>query len=111
MPTVNIFYKETYIEFKLNSIKNDLKDFIARELTCGDIKLKPDEVSVRLINIKGDGMIGEIEVEVTASSFKERVEKQDLICLNIAKYMKEKDSSLGEVKVWLILAELGHSWE
>jgi hypothetical protein len=54
-------------------------------------------------------MIGNVEVEVTAHSFKERVEKQDQICLNIVRYLQQKDTSLGEVKAWLVLTELGHS--
>ncbi len=56
-------------------------------------------------------MISPIEIEITAAAYKERVEKQDQICLNIAKYLQDKDPSFGEIKVWLILTELGHSWK
>lgn len=117
MPIVNIFYKNSNQQkgvgpqFILNSLKDELKSFVAQELTCKDIKLKPEEISLRLINISGDGMIGNIEIEITAYSFKERVQKRDQICLNIAKFFQQKNKSLGEVKIWLVLAELGHSWE
>ncbi|MFA6096064.1 MAG: hypothetical protein WC788_00370 [Candidatus Paceibacterota bacterium] len=117
MPTVNIFYKDlgqqkdVGRQLMSNSLKDDLKKFIAQELTCNDIKLKPEEVSIRLVNVSGEGMIGDVEIEITAHSFKDRVERQDQICLNIAKYLQKKDALFGEVRVWLILAELGHSWE
>lgn len=111
MPTVNIYHKNREQELKLTPLLKDLKSFVAEELTCDDIKLTPEEVSVRLIEVRGDGMIGDVEVEITAHHFKERVEQQDEICLHVANYLTEKDPSLGEVKVWLVLAELGHSWE
>ena len=59
----------------------------------------------------GGEMIGSVEIEITAHSFKERVGQQDEICLKVADYIKKEEPSLGEVKVWLILAELGHSWK
>ena len=88
-----------------------VKKFIAEKLSCGDKKLTTEEVSIRLINVRGDGMIGDVEIEVTAHAFKERVEKQDQICLDIAEYIGEKDKTFGGVKVWLKLVELGHSWK
>ena len=117
MPTVNIFYKDigegkdVARQLSLDSIGDDLKIFIAQELTCKEIKLKPEEISIRLINAGGDGMISPIEIEITAHAYKERVEKQDQICLNIAKYLQDKNPTFGGIKVWLILTELGHSWE
>lgn len=117
MPTVNIYHvnlsqqKDVSQELSLNSLVNELKRFVAEELTCGDIKLKPEEVSIRIINVDGEGMLSNIEVEIAAHSFKERVEKQDKICLNVAKFFQQKNVLFGKVKVWLILAELGHSWE
>ena len=55
-------------------------------------------------------MIGEVEVEITAHAFSERVQKQDEICLEVMKYIQENVPSIGNVKVWLKLSELGHSW-
>jgi hypothetical protein len=89
----------------------ELKNFIAKELTCKDIKLKSEEVSIRLVVIKGDGMIGNVEIDIKAHAFKERVKRQDEICLNIMRYIQKKIPSIGTVKVWLALSELGHSWE
>ncbi len=56
-------------------------------------------------------MIGDIELEISAHAFEERVKKQDEICLEVMNYLKNKKPSLGNVKVWLKLSELGHSWE
>lgn len=88
-----------------------LKDCIAQELTCGDIKLKPSEISIRLIKINGGEMIGAVEVEIVAHFFTERIKNQDEICLKIMDYIHKENPSLGEVKVWLQLSELGHSWK
>lgn len=110
MPTVN-FYFDNPINPKLNEIIPDIKKLIAEKLTCGEIKLTPEEISIRFIKVDGGQMIGNTEVEIAAASFSERVEKQDEICLQIAKYLRDKASFLGEVRVWLKLSELGHSWE
>lgn len=111
MPTVNIYYKNRRQESKLLPLAKGLKTFVAKELTCGDIKLKPEEVSIRFNVIRGNGMIGDIEVEIKAHAFKERVKKQDRICLDVMNYLQGKIPSGGSIKVWLVLSELGHSWE
>ena len=110
MPTVNVYFKKLP-DSKFDTIVSDLKVFLAEKLTCGDIKLSPEEVSVRFIKIDGGDMIGDAEVEISAASFSERVSKQDEICLDVAKYIDEIAPHLGDVKVWLKLSELGHSWE
>ena len=109
MPTINIFYNDDELEPKLAEATKQLKEFVAKELTCGDIELNSDEVSVRLLKNTGSGMLAPVELEVTAAAFKERVEKQDEICLSIQKFLLDK-LELPDVKVWLILSELGHSW-
>jgi len=111
MPTVNIFYKDSKKGPELQSLVDGLKDCMAKELTCGDIRLKSSEISVRFINVVGGAMIGAVEVEIAAHSFVERVKKQDEICLKIMDYLQKENPSLGEVKVWLQLSELGHSWK
>ncbi len=109
MPTVNIFSKNTSQE-ELNELSLDLKPLIAKKLTCGNIKLTPEEVSVRIIYIEGGNMIGKVEIEIKAHAFKERIEKQDGICNEVREYIMDKYKSLGDVRVWLVLSELGHSW-
>ena len=111
MPTVNIYYTNKKSMRKLSTLAAKLKPFVAKELTCGNISLKPNEVSVRLIPSEGRAMIGDVEIDVTAHAFAERVSKQDKICLNIQKFVKENAPSLGSVYVWLQLCELGHSWK
>lgn len=110
MPTINIFYDNDGFESKLHDVTAQLKQLVAKELTCGDIKLDSDEVSIRLLKSRGEGMLAPVELEVTAASFKERVDKQDEICLNIQKFLLD-EIDLPDIKVWLILSELGHSWK
>ncbi|HEX7542574.1 MAG TPA: hypothetical protein VF385_00625 [Patescibacteria group bacterium] len=109
MPTVNIFCKKEDNN-QLSNLLIDLKIFLAKKLTCGDIKLSPKEISIRIINIEGNNMIGKVELEIKAHAFKERIEKQDEICNDIRKYIMNKNKSSNDVRVWLILSELGHSW-
>ena len=111
MPTVNVFYQESSEIGALEKLIPKLKEYLADKLTCGDIKLTPEEISIRLIRINGGEMIGDVELEITAHAFSERVKRQDEICLEVADYLKEKLPSLGEIKVWLKLSELGHSWK
>jgi hypothetical protein len=108
MPTVNIFYKDLQHEPPLQSLADELKSYIAEELTCGEIKLEQNEVSIRFLKVGGE-LIGSVEVEIVAHSFAERISRQDDICLEIADYMEKTAPSLGKVKVWLLLTELGHS--
>lgn len=110
MPTINTYYTDDKFEQELKESINDLKQFAAKELTCGDISLQPDEISIRLIKTTGSGMLAEVELEVTAHAFGGRIKRQDEICLTFRDFLKEKLSA-SEVRVWLLLPELGHSWE
>jgi len=110
MPTVNIYSKDVNKFDSLGEIVEELKELLSIKLTCGEFKLTSKEISVRFIKIEGGGMIGEVELEITAAAFKERVEKQDEICREVMRWIMEKNKNLGEVKVWLKLSELGHSW-
>lgn len=111
MPTVNVYYKDLNKTKELENIVPELRTFIAEQLTCGDIKLSPNEISIRFINIIGGQTIGKVELEIVAAAFSERVKKQDEICLAIMKFIENKAQLKGGVKVWLKLSELGHSWE
>ena len=110
MPTVNLYYKNENSVRVLASLVPKLKKYLADKLTCGDIKLTSSEISIRFVFAKGDGMIGDIELEITAHAFPERVKKQDEICREIRKFVMKEIPSVGDVKVWLKLCELGHSW-
>jgi hypothetical protein len=109
MPTVNIYQKSQEFEYKIKTLTPSLKKIVAKELSGKDIQLDTNEISVRLIEVKGEGMLAPIEVEINAANFKDRIERQDEICLTIQKYLI--DALQTDVKVWLILSELGHSWE
>src|SRR3972149_7816270 len=111
MPTANFYFLEKTKTSDLQILVPELNANLAEKLSCGDIKLSTDEISIRFIPVKGGKMIGDIELEITAHAFPERVKKQDEICLEVASYLKEKLPFLGEVKVWLKLSELGHSWK
>lgn len=110
MPIVNVFLKDGRVIQKVQDRIPELKAYLADALTCGDIKLTPGEISIRILTTVGGDMIAPVEVEITAHAFSERVQKQDEICLEVMKYLKDRISEVGDVKVWLKLSELGHSW-
>lgn len=110
MPTVNIFHRPDTRTDQFKYLLPELKVYIAKELSCGDITLTPEEVSVRLISVAGEGMIAPVELEITAHAFDERIEKQDEICLHIRDFIKPHMDGQ-DVRVWLLLPQLGHSWE
>ena len=53
----------------MNTIVPKMKTYFAEKLSCGAIKLTADEISIRFILAKGKGMIGDIELEITAHAF------------------------------------------
>lgn len=110
MPTVNVFYQSEATKDFLRELPGKLKSHLAEKLSCGEITLTPNEVTVRFINVNGEGMIGEMEIEITAHAFAERVKKQDKICRELRAYILKEYPSLSDVRIWLILCELGHSW-
>ena len=110
MPTINAFYSNSNHNTQLSAITNDFKIFAAKELSCDEITLRPDEISVRIIKADGAGMLAELELEITAHAYPERVKRQDEICLNIRKYLIDKLDT-ADIRVWLLLPQLGHSWE
>ncbi len=111
MPTVNIFHAESGVA-QIESAISELRRFIAEQLTCGAIKLRPEEVSIRLIRVQsGSFMIAPIEIEITAHAFPERIQQQDEICLHIRTFLRRTMGAGQDVRVWLLLPQLGHSWE
>lgn len=109
MPTVNIYFARRDNVAKLQEIVPELKSYLAEELTCGHITLSPAEISIRFIEDVGLNMIGDVEIQISVHAFPERVQNQDHICLDVMKYIQEK-TGIKNVKVWLQLSELGHSW-
>jgi hypothetical protein len=88
-----------------------LKELLARELSCGDRTLASDEISVRLIPTVDCGSIAPIEIEITAHAYGERIPRVDRICLTVKTFIRKQISEGHDVQVWLILTELGHSWD
>lgn len=107
MPTVNIYYNDASNVSDL--IVQKLKALVAKELTCGKLVISDKEVSVRIIQVTGT-MIASIEVEIHAHAFDDRVRRQDDICNAIRTFIMESLPAVGDVRVWLVLSQLGHSW-
>jgi len=111
VPTINIYFQNDNYASDLEALTNELKIFVADKLTCGDRKLNSNEISVRLLQSGGKGMLAKVELEITAAPYKERVEKQDQICLDVRQFILEHVENLDDAQVWLSLNELGHSQE
>jgi len=110
MPTVNIYSKNKQNLNKLLGLSADLKVLIADLLTCDNIKLSTNEISIRFLKIEGNQTIAPVELEINAAAFKNRVLKQDKICKIVRSFIMDKCPFIEDVRVWLVLSELGHSW-
>ncbi|PWU01560.1 MAG: hypothetical protein C5B53_02700 [Candidatus Melainabacteria bacterium] len=111
MPTANIYTANGTSKELLTGILPELGEFLARQLSCGQRTLLSNEISIRVISITGSNMIAPIEIEITAHAYQERIQQADKICLSVRNFVKQKTSAREDVRVWLTLAELGHSWE
>lgn len=109
MPTVNV-YANTRDVATLRELAPKLKVCVAEQLTCGEFELTADAVSIRILPVEGSAMIATVEIEMTAHAIPARVERQDEICRNVMGFVRGAEPSLPDVRVWLILCELGHSW-
>jgi len=108
MPSVNIYTIEKNT-LALESILSELKEFVAKKLSCQDRILKGHEISIRIIVPAAQSSIAETEIIIAAHSYPERVQNQDNICLAIKHFLVSHFPSLKSVYVWLQLSELGHS--
>lgn len=108
MPSINIYTDNERVT-AIKTILSELRVFVANELSCNELKLKPDEISIRIIIPKASLQIANTELEIKAHGFKERILKQDSICLNIKKFLENNCPKADTVYVWLQLSELGHS--
>jgi hypothetical protein len=113
MPTVNIYLREIGTDQPQidEGLIHELREKMAGELSCGARKLQAKEITVRCLPVKGNGMIAPVEVDITAHAYEERIKRADSICLTIREFLMEKIPSAEDVRVWLNLTELGHSWE
>lgn len=110
MPIVNIYYSDELLANRAVDLSPKIKLFFAKILSCNDIDLNSNEITVRIIEAK-DQTIAPLEVEIFAHYFSERVDNQDKICLDLREFLLEQIPEANDIRVWLILSELGHSWD
>lgn len=111
MPTANIYTASDTLKQAIANVLPELRTFLAKKLSCDDRSLLPNEVSLRAISVASSEMIAPIEIDITAHGYKERAKQADEICLSVREFIRQKLPTTEDVRVWLILAELGHSWE
>lgn len=108
MPSLNIFTTQDRVK-PLNKILSGLRAYTADILSCGERKLNPDEMSLRIIVPTASMQIADTELEIKAFAYPLRVKRQDEICRLIKSYITTNCPQAGSVYVWLQLSELGHS--
>jgi hypothetical protein len=110
MPTANIYTSGATSRGHLAARASELRAFIAKQLSCGERQLQPDEISIRIHENCGSAMIAPLEIEVTAHAYAERSTLSDEICLKIREFVMQLVPQLTDARVWLLLVDLGHSW-
>jgi hypothetical protein len=109
MPTVNAYFHDDINGHRLDILVPKLRQVIAEKLSGQSRTLTPQEVSLRLIEVRGEGMIAPLELEILAHRYEERVGKADAICREL-RHMLLDHLPISDARVWLTLTELGHSW-
>jgi hypothetical protein len=112
VPTANIFTSDIAHKEALVALSPQLRVTLAEELTSGSHRLTSHEISIRVIEVCTESsMIAPIEIEIKAHAYGDRAPRADQICLDIRKFVRDNVPSATDVRVWIMLAELGHSWE
>jgi hypothetical protein len=110
MPTVNIYSESPSANPALKDSVSAIRRKVAELLSGKSRTLISDEISVRLVDCVGLGMLAPIEVEIRAQHYPERALHADRICLDMRAYIEHLVPEADGVRVWLQLGELGHSW-
>ena len=103
MPTVNIYSRRKAFD---DALIRSLKKKLIEQLSCKEIRLQANEISIRTIETNDAYMIAEIECEIKAHNFPERVVRQDDICNEVRKFLLDELPQCRDARVWLILSEL-----
>lgn len=111
MPPVNLYYRNPEHASSLVSCVEPLREHVASQLSSTERMLNSNEVSVRMINALGSGMLADVEIDILAASNPTRVEQQDVICSNVRDFVMSQIPGLKDARVWLVLSELGYSFD
>ena len=109
MPPVNIYTSKERVE-PIAQVFDGLAGIIAKELTCSDRQLNPEDIQLQILVPEITYNSPATRVDIYAAPYSKRVERQDIICTNVQQYLRENCPQTGDVKVFLILAELGYSF-
>ena len=107
MPTMNIYAsKQILLKFDEEK-KNNLKKFVAEQLTCREAQLNREDISMRLVEVFSPrDMKAALECNIVAQDFSARVEKRYEISQKISDFLLEGLEGIKDVKVWLELQRL-----
>ncbi len=106
MPTINLYRTSETASKVTKNTTDKLREFVADILTCSDIKLPPNEISIRPMTVDTDqDMMAPLECDIVAHNFPDRIARQDLICTEVRKFLLE-NIEVPDAKVRLQLCEL-----
>ncbi len=108
MPLVYILCPESSVKGKVSGHLKDIQTAIAKALSCTESKPSPDDIRIRGIHLDFNSKIAQIEIDIFAYDFKERVEREDEIAEEIENQII-KIVGYSDVKVFPIFCKIGHS--
>lgn len=109
MPPVTIYA----IREDINSVRQvlpELTQIIAKELSCSERKLADTDIHISVLVPELSHNVAGIRIDIQAYGYPERIKRQDDICHNIQQYMLSRCLVAGPVEVFLMLGELGYSF-
>lgn len=89
MPPVNSYFRDPAHRAELVAGIKPLKEHVAKELSA-ERALSPNEVSVRIIEAIGDGMLADVELDIVAEVSPSKVAREDAICASVREYVLDQ---------------------
>ncbi len=110
MPPVTIFTKKDNVN-SLQRVFPELTQIIADELSCPERKLIDKDIHMSVVIPEATYNAADTRMDIYAFGYPDRIKRQDDICYNIKQYVTKNCPTAGSVDVFLMLGELGYSFD
>ncbi len=108
MPLVNIFCSDSSLHGQISGHLDKIQAVIANALSCAENTPSSDDIRIRGVHLDFNSKIAQIEIDIFAYDFEERVRRQDEIAKEIEAEII-KIVGYPKVKVFPIFCKIGHS--
>lgn len=104
MPILTVTSNAALLE-EISQDAEELRSMAANELSVEEWPIDETHISLRFNSVSG-ALIGEVELELIAHQFGDRVARKDEVCSRIRSHFEKRWKR--EVRVWMHLVEMGY---